>query len=97
MIFLDANFFINLYVKGNENHERAKEILKSIKNEELLTSKLVIMEVITVLNVKLKKDIGLISNVYKELNEDYKVISDIDFYDEGLEILIKEFNKTTNL
>ena len=93
MIFLDANFFINFYVKGNENHKRAKEILKSIKGEELITSKLVIMEVITVLNVRLKKDLKLISNVFEELNNNYKVIIDNNFYNEGFEILLRELNK----
>ncbi|KZX12107.1 hypothetical protein MBFIL_12370 [Methanobrevibacter filiformis] len=30
MIFLDANFLINLYVKSNNDHARAKEIYGSL-------------------------------------------------------------------
>jgi len=96
MIFLDTNFFINFYVETNENHERAKEIMKLIKNKEKIISKLVIMEVITVLNYRLKQESKLISNVYKELNEDYKVLIDNDFYDKGFNILIKELNENND-
>jgi predicted nucleic acid-binding protein len=53
MTFLDANFLINFYIKTNKQYERANNIMKSIKGEELLISNLVIMEVITVMNVKL--------------------------------------------
>ena len=90
MIFLDANFLINLYVETNKYHKRAEKIYYSIEDEELLISKLVIMEVITVLNLRLKKDLKLISNVYNDLNNDYKVIIDNNFYDKGFEILIRE-------
>jgi predicted nucleic acid-binding protein len=51
MIFLDANFLINLYVKSNKNHERAKEIFKLIEKREKVISNLVIIEVITVMSV----------------------------------------------
>ncbi len=92
MIFLDANFLINYYVETNENHYRAKEIMALIENKEKIISKLVIMEVITVMNTKLKQDSSILLNVYKELNEDYKVLIDNDFYDNGLEMVIKELN-----
>ena len=90
MIFLDANFLINFYVETNEEHERANELLKEIKDKERVISKLVIMEVITVMNIKLKQDPYLISEVYKELNDNYNVIIDNDFYDKGFEILNNE-------
>ena len=89
MIFLDTDFIINFYVKTNENHERAKEIMKEMKNSDKIISNLVIMEVITVLNIKLKQDISLISKVYEKLNKDYTIIGDISFYNEGFEILNK--------
>jgi len=50
------------------------------------------MEVITVLNVKLKQDPILISNVHKELNEEYKIINDTVFHGKGFKILLNEFN-----
>ena len=93
MIFLDANFFINLYVETNENHEKAKKIYDSLENETLIISNLVIMEVITVMNIKLKQEIGLISKVYNDLNKYYTIIIDNDYYDRGFEILNKEFKE----
>ncbi len=90
MIFLDASFLINFYVKTSKNHEKAHKLLNSFNDNEILISKLVIMEVVTVLNVKLKKDQNIISKVYKELNDNYNVIIDNDFYDKGFEILLKE-------
>lgn len=93
MIFLDANFLINVFVKTNEEHERADELLKSFNNDEILISKLVIMEVITVMNVKLKQDPHLVSKVYEELNDNYNVIIDNDFYDKGFEILNNEMKE----
>ena len=93
MIFLDANFLINFYVKTNEEHERAEELLKSFSDDEILISKLVIVEVITVMNVKLKQDPYLVSKVYKELNDNYNVIIDNDFYDKGFGILTREMGE----
>ncbi|KZX17535.1 tRNA(fMet)-specific endonuclease VapC [Methanobrevibacter cuticularis] len=93
MIFLDANFLINFYVKTNKDYERANELMEEMKNKERIISNLVIMEVITVMNVKLKQDHYLVSKVYKELNENYKVIIDNDFYGNGFEILTKQMKK----
>lgn len=45
-----------------------------------------IAEVITVMNIKLKQGLDLLSKVYKDLN-------DIEFYDKGFKIIINEFNK----
>ncbi|KZX15042.1 type II toxin-antitoxin system VapC family toxin [Methanobrevibacter curvatus] len=93
MIFLDANFLIHLYVEKNKEHKKAKKILKSFGDEEVLISKLVITELITVMNLKLKQDINLILEVYEELNSDYKILIDNDFYDDGLKILSKELKE----
>ncbi|OPY28970.1 MAG: tRNA(fMet)-specific endonuclease VapC [Methanobacterium sp. PtaU1.Bin242] len=58
MIFLDISYLIAFFVKREENHERAVEIAKIIKNEEKIISKLVVTETITVLKKKLEtKDI----------------------------------------
>lgn len=93
MIFLDANFLINLYVEKSNEHERANEIHNLIENEEKVISNLVIMEVITVMNIKLKLDLDLISEVYEELNISYKILNDATFYNKGFAILNGEFNK----
>ncbi len=51
------------------------------------------MEVITVMNIKLKLDLDLISEVYEELNIAYKVLNDTNFYNKGFDILKREFNR----
>ena len=93
MIFLDANFLINLYVETSNEHERANEIYNLIENEEKVISNLVIMEVITVMNIKLNLDLDLISEVYKELNIAYKILNDATFYNKGFNILKRGFNR----
>ncbi|MCL2313416.1 MAG: PIN domain-containing protein [Firmicutes bacterium] len=102
MIFLDANYFINLYVKPNKlkkdklhekNHKRAKEIYKIIENKQKLISNLTIIEVITVLNVNQKQDPYLISKVYKDLNNNYDIVNDTVFHEKGFNILKNEFKK----
>ena len=93
MIFLDASFLINLYVETNNEHKRANEIYNLIENEEKIISNLVIMEVITVMNIKLKQDLHLISEVYEELNITYKILNDVTFYNKGFNILKSEFNR----
>jgi len=40
MIFLDANYLINLYVKTNKDHARANEIYNLIENNEKVISNL---------------------------------------------------------
>ena len=98
MIFLDANFIINFYVKNYKYHERAKKLMKSFKNDCLVVSKLVIVETITVMAIKLKQNPELISKVYKELNEYYNVLIDNNHYDKGFEIFQREFkNKKQRL
>ena|GEM_PF-1177164 len=98
MIFLDANYFINLYAinnkdPNNENYNRAKEIYRLIRNREKIISNSVIMEVITVLNVRLKQDPYLVSKVHEELNKNYKIINDTEFHEKGFQILQNEFKK----
>lgn len=93
MIFLDANFLINLYVETSNVHKRANEIYNLIENEEKIISNLVILEVITIMNIKLKLDLDLISEVYEELNISYKILNDATFYNKGFDILKREFNK----
>ena len=51
------------------------------------------MEVITVMNFKLKQDTFLISKVYEELNNDYSILNDTGFYDKGFKVLNKQFRE----
>ena len=93
MIFLDTDFFINLYVESNENHFRAKEICTMIENESLIISNLTIMEVMTVLNVKLKQNPELLQKVHDDLNKVYNIVNDTIFHEKGFEILMKELKE----
>jgi len=93
MIFLDANYFINLYVKTNKYHERANELCNLIENKEKIISNLVIMEVITILNVRLKQNSYLLSKVHEELNRSYRIINDTIFHEKGFKILQTELKR----
>ena len=97
MIFLDANFFINLYIETNENHERAKEINDKIAEKEKIISRLVLAEVITVLNMKIKASNEQIKNIYKQLDNNFDIIEDHYFHDKALEKLLKYDEKDLSL
>ncbi|MDR3291377.1 MAG: PIN domain-containing protein [Methanobrevibacter sp.] len=76
-------------MKTNKYHERALEIAKNIKNQEKIISKLVIAEVITVLNIKLKQDKKILSYVYEDLNGNYTILNDTEVYDKAMNEILK--------
>ena len=87
MYFLDTTFIVGLLVSTDQWHEQAVEIYNKIKNEELIISKLVIAETITILKNKLStKDIR---EIYRNLPNMFKIIEDASFFDEAMEIFIK--------
>ncbi|MDR3292432.1 MAG: type II toxin-antitoxin system VapC family toxin [Methanobrevibacter sp.] len=88
MIFLDVNFLISLFYNGHEKQKRAIEIWNNIKDKELVISNLVITEVITVLNMKLKQDKNELKEVYFNLIENFTILEDINLYDEAMEKVI---------
>jgi len=90
MIFLDASFLISLIVNDHKNFERAKKIYKKIENEEKIISKLVITEVITVLDSNLKVDEELLKSTYKYLNEDFQVIDDYPFFNQAFDEVLNQ-------
>lgn len=55
MILLDTNYIIALFIGDHEFNKRATKIYQSIDKEKII-SRLVITEVITVLNIKIKSD-----------------------------------------
>jgi len=85
MILLDANYIISLYVEAEEDNKRALEIMKKIKNEEKMISKLVIAELINVLYTKLKVDKKLIKRIYEEIKNDYTIIEDSYIFDKTVD------------
>lgn len=89
MIFLDANFLISLFVEDHNHNKIAVKIWEKIRNEELIISNSVILEVITVLNIKLKVSKDILEDAYINLNDDkFKIVDDIGVYDEGMENLL---------
>ena len=84
MIFIDANFIIALSLKKHDNYNRAIEIWKNIENEEKITSKLIITEVLNVLNVRLKQNIDLSEKVYKFIANNTTILYDHDYHDEAM-------------
>jgi predicted nucleic acid-binding protein len=93
MIFLDASFLISLFYNGHENQEKAIEIWENIKQKDPIISNLVITEVITVLNVKLKQNKKELKEVYFNLIENFIILEDTYLYDKALRILLNEKNR----
>ncbi len=91
MIFLDASYLISLISNEHENHERAKDIFHNqIHDKEKIISKLVIAEVIIVLDKKLKVSKELLEKAYTSLNEDFTIIDDYPFFDDAMEHVLKQ-------
>ena len=89
MIFLDANFIIDLFVDTEDNHKKAVKIYEKIKDNELIISNSIIMEVMTVLNIKLKVSKELLENIYNMLNSGkFGIVEDITLYDDTNERMI---------
>ena len=92
MIFFDTGViidcFIMKYKNGLENprHRRAVELWKSIKDTKI-TSNHVIIEVINILYLKHEKDKELIKKVYNGLLNDFEIIDDSEYYEEGFKKL----------
>jgi predicted nucleic acid-binding protein len=97
MIFLDANYIISLFVEDHKFHERAKEIDELLIGKEQIISRLVISEVITILNIKLKASNEVIERAYNQMYNYYEVIEDHYFYDKGLEKILKYDDKDLSL
>ena len=97
MIFLDANYIIALAITKHKFHERAKEINKNILEKEKIISKLVVAEVITVLNMKIKADNKIIEKTYQKMKNNFDILEDSYFYDNALEKLLKYNEKDLSL
>ena len=90
MIFLDTSYLVSLILDKHEKHERSKEIYEKIEGEEKIISKLVVSEVITVLDKKLKLDKELLKSAYTYLHEDFTIIDDYVFFDDAMDQVLKQ-------
>lgn len=87
MIFLDSSFLISLFTEKEIHHHKAIKIYRKIKNKELIISKLVIAETITLLRLKLNTN--EIMEIYNGLNSNFNVINDTAYYDNAMREFLK--------
>ena len=86
MIFLDANFLMSLFIKTEKHHDIATEIYEKIKNQPLIISNSIILEVMTVSNIKIKVSKEMLEDIYINLNSDpFEIFEDIELYDDTVE------------
>jgi len=86
MIFLDADFLMSFFIDTEDNHEKATQIYEKIKNEELIISNSIILEVMTVSNIKIKVSKEKLKEIYISLNSGlFDIIEDIKIYDNTME------------
>jgi predicted nucleic acid-binding protein len=87
MIFLDASFLIAIFVENDQWHQDALKILPKIANKKKFISKLVIAETIT--NLTHNLDTKDIKEIYNNINENFIVINEIDYYNEAMKVFIQ--------
>jgi predicted nucleic acid-binding protein len=86
MIFLDADFLISLLINDHEHNKRALKIYEKIKDEKLIISNSIILEVMTVSNIKIKVSSEKLREIYTSLNSDrFEIFEDIKLYDNTIE------------
>ena len=90
MIFLDANFLMAFFIETENQHEIASKIYEKIKDKQLIISNSVILEVMTVSNIKIKVSKEKLKEIYINLNSGlFDIIEDIKIYDDTIERQIK--------
>lgn len=86
MIFLATDFLMSFFIDTEDNHEKATQIYEKIKNEELIISNSIILEVMTVSNTKIKVSKEKLKEIYISLNSGlFDIIEDIKIYDNTME------------
>lgn len=94
MIFADANFLIALFVKDHKFNKRALKIWDKINHENIIISNSIILEVMTVLNIKLKVSKELLEKVYNRLNSGkFGIVEDINLYNNTMERMVNYLPK----
>ena len=90
MIFLDANYLLSLYIETETEHDIALDIWDKIKHEELVISNSVILEVITIANIKIKLEKEKLEGIYNNLNGGrFKIVEDVSFQNNSMKKLLK--------
>jgi predicted nucleic acid-binding protein len=82
MILVDVNFLIHLFIETGEEHNIANKIYENIKNQQLIIANSVILEVMTVSNVKLKVSKEKLEEIYNTLQGGkFEILDDMNLYD----------------
>lgn len=89
MIFLDASFLLAYFIETETEHKIATKIYEKIKTNQLIISNSVILEVMTVSNIKIKVSEEVLKTIFHELNNgEFGIIEDIPYINEGMDILL---------
>jgi predicted nucleic acid-binding protein len=92
MIFLDANFLMALFIETEDQHDIALNIWDKIKNDEFIITNSIILEVMTVSNIKIKVSKELLEDICINLNSDmFNIINDTGIYDKTMERQLSYF------
>jgi len=92
MIFIDASFFIGLFVRKSEWHDRAIELWEDIKDEDIVISQFVIAEILTVWKKYIKPlDLDEINYMYNVVLDNCYLLDDYPYFNQAtLECLNNE-------
>jgi len=86
MIFLDANFLMAFFIETEDQHEIANNIYEKIKDKQMIISNSIILEVMTVSNIKVKVSKQKLKEIYISLNSGlFEIIDDTNIYDNAME------------
>ena len=86
MIFLDANFLLAFFIETEDQHEIANNIYEKIKDKQMIISNSIILEVMTVSNIKLEVSKEKLKEIYIGLNSGlFEIIDDTNIYDSTVE------------
>ncbi|MCL2687063.1 MAG: PIN domain-containing protein [Methanobrevibacter sp.] len=89
MIFLDANYLLSLYIETETEHNIALDIWDKIKHKELVISNSVILEIITIANIKIKLEKEMLEGIYNNLNSGrFKIVEDVSFQNNSMKKLL---------
>ena len=85
--FLDTTFIVALFVSNDQWHSQSLKAYEKIKGHELIISKLVIAETVTVLKNKIKTK--EISEIYYNLGNIFDVVDDNAYFNDAMDIFVK--------
>lgn len=84
MIFIDASFFIGLFVKKSKWHDRSIEMWEEIENEDKVISQFIIAEILTVWKKYIKPfDLDKINYMYNVVLDNCYLLDDYPYFNQA--------------